>query len=479
MRHAVVAIVLLLFMGSCGNWCTKPDPKPKPKLKPAASTPPQPFNTNCWDATALTTCQHTCTLNNDCCDNSAAGLGCTAHACGSAGICTYSLDQANAACTCMPGECSPDGKSVCGCTVTRGAITASQMIACTSDYPTCDAGKRRCVCDPAMTKCADSTHRTFCNADGNIATELCPAPGSCDPATGRCKCNRTCGAPQCGKDNCVDCGSCPGGQTCNPNNLTCCKPATCDTLAPRCGTLSDGCGGPPLNCTNCASGTCVNGTCCVPTTTCVSGTNCGSMADGCGHPLDCGPCDINHTCIHNQCQGQCGPGQTQTCLNCGLQACQNDGTWGGCINSHACSANSSSSCNPAYTAGGCPPGTGTMQCSQSCDWGTCTATPQVFSVDQNTGHGVDARAFSEYGSGQNCGGSTQNHGPWQVCPTGSVLVADVPGCKVDNNNGSCLRTTGANAASTGISVTSVHDCFKNANAHLVVRCIPINCSVGS
>lgn len=303
-------IMVFASLAACGHCPPKHDDHSEPvtKLELASiSDGPQTYPTGCWSAAALASCEKSCTDNNTCCDRTE--LGCTAHGCGSNGTCEYRLDSADTACTCMPGECSPDRKSVCGCAVANGAITASQMMPCTTDFPTCDPVRRKCVCDPALKLCADAKHRTFCNPDGDIASERCPtsAPACKD---GACGCVADMGSP-CGCGGRLECdGSC--------NRASCAAGFTCSSNACVANNRGQSC--------NCGGSVQADGSCSKPpcassqicrNNACVAANidqpcNCGGvfLADGsCNRPL----CPEGRACQNGTC---CAANFGQPCGAC-------------------------------------------------------------------------------------------------------------------------------------------------------------------
>ena len=188
---------------------------------------------------------------------------------------------------------------------------------------------------------------------------------NCVPVT----CAQT-GGRYCGKvgDGCgkvLDCGACPGNETCgavtaqvcgtvDPN----CKPLTCAQMGGRyCGKIGDGCGG-SLDCGACVAGTTCGGdntpnVCGTPTnTTCVpltcdsaGGRFCGTIGDGCGKTLNCGDCPAGTTCG--------GAGTPSVCAkvppaNCDPLVCdQPGGKYCGLVGD---------GCNKTIDCGGCPTG---------------------------------------------------------------------------------------------------------------------------
>lgn len=75
--------------------------------------------------------------------------------------------------------------------------------------------------------------------------------------------------------------------------------------------------------------------------------------------------------------GQCTPGETQACGNCGTSTCSNSCNWG------TCGGQPTNSCSPGsvrYTAAGCgatPGGYKNQTCDNACQWGNYSATCEV------------------------------------------------------------------------------------------------------
>jgi hypothetical protein len=135
-----------------------------------------------------------------------------------------------------------------------------------------------------------------CIDNGSHMNGTCCQPTTC-AAHGA-----TCGAIADGCGGFVSCGSCPGGQECNPSNQ-CCTPTTCAALGAHCGAASDGCG-LTLQCGTCPTGQECNPSnqCCTPTTCAAQGAHCGPLPDGCGGTLQCGTCPSGDACnTINQC----------------------------------------------------------------------------------------------------------------------------------------------------------------------------------
>jgi hypothetical protein len=126
---------------------------------------------------------------------------------------------------------------------------------------------------------------------------------SCTPAGGQ-----YCGVIGDGCQNTIDCGTCPGDQTCDKGLCVggpSCTPATGCVAASGgssyCGDIGNGCGG-KVSCGDCPAGSnCAGGLCvaanCVPLTcnTSNGGKYCGAIGDNCGGTLNCS-CDAPQTC---------------------------------------------------------------------------------------------------------------------------------------------------------------------------------------
>jgi len=146
--------------------------KPEPVGPKAALQTGNGHDPMCWTAKDLAhpTCQNNaCTKVSDCCDIEI--LGCTERTCSQPSpvdpvlkSCKYSLLPGSAACTCMPGACSSDGKQVCACSrvetglkddkdKTIWRIVASAFQACPAEFPTCNATERRCCALNMGEKC--------------------------------------------------------------------------------------------------------------------------------------------------------------------------------------------------------------------------------------------------------------------------------------------------------------------------------------
>jgi hypothetical protein len=208
----------------------------------AAAATSRPHDTGCWDTnnfaafdTKVKECVP-CDLKSECCTG--ADRACTVVNACSDHACQYTPDTANG-CECIPGDCSTDGKQFCACTRDGQTIKSSRWSSCPSEFPACDAVKRRCVCDATRAaKCVDGQHLEKCSAStGDFETVKCPA-GKPDCRGGECKCSASmnnacapCSATQCNGECKSQCDS--SSQKCVDNQ--CCAKNTGDP----CGSCGD------------------------------------------------------------------------------------------------------------------------------------------------------------------------------------------------------------------------------------------------
>ena len=232
---------------------------------------------------------------------------------------------------CVPRTCADYPQGTCGAQSDRcGGLTAVCLMV--------DGG----LCPPGQS----------CGFGGpDLCGTLDSGPSdACVPRTCADYPQGTCGAQS---DGCggltavclvVDGGACPPGQFCGgggpnlcgaPNPVSCpafgCVPATCATERAECGFAPDGCGG-LLDCGACPGAeTCTQNVCsrpdagppCIPATCQSLGYGCGNAFDGCGSWLDCGSCGIGQFCGgggYLQCGGNCsvsdaGDGCWLTCMS--------------------------------------------------------------------------------------------------------------------------------------------------------------------
>lgn len=88
-----------------------------------------------------------------------------------------------------------------------------------------------------------------------------------------------------------------------------CEPQTCESAGAECGQISEGCGGPPIDCGSCAEGLeCgaqgqpnICGEPCTVLSCEDHGAECGQVFDGCGEMLNCGECEGEFLCEERIC----------------------------------------------------------------------------------------------------------------------------------------------------------------------------------
>ncbi|MCU0696314.1 MAG: hypothetical protein MUC96_07290 [Myxococcaceae bacterium] len=224
-----------------------------------------------------------------------------------------------------------------------------------------------------------------CGANLDVASfDAGCAPRTCLGA------GKNCGQLPDGCRGVLDCGACPGTQSCGGGGLAnvCgappCTPQVCATLGLSCGTASDGCGA-MLDCGSCqAPQTCGGGGTpgrygCAPETDAAFcsrlGKNCGAVTgfDRCGasRTVNCGTCSGANTCG--------GGGQANVCGvdRCAGVVCSTPPT-------NFCRANSNAELVATrYQAQGtCDRSTGqcrytsmTETCDEDCRGGVCVSTP--------------------------------------------------------------------------------------------------------
>ncbi len=77
---------------------------------------------------------------------------------------------------------------------------------------------------------------------GNGYSMVIAGANPCQPTVSCASAGAACGPLHDGCETTLDCGPCPGTETCSPNNICNCQPATCATLGAECGAPTDGCG---------------------------------------------------------------------------------------------------------------------------------------------------------------------------------------------------------------------------------------------
>jgi hypothetical protein len=247
---------------------------------------------------------------------------------------------------CQPLSCNQAGGKLCG-VIGDGCGKSLDCGGCDGTL-TCGGGGTPHVCGGPMPGCmttgCDVSNGRFCGSIGDscggaVDCGQCTAsgtscggtgtPGVCgktpDPTCVPMSCQQP-GGNYCGKvgDKCgrtIDCGACPAGQTCGPNNI-CTSPLGCIALTCQqaggryCGKIGDSCGH-TLDCLECPAGSMcgadgVPGVC-GKTGTCTpvecqqpTGKYCGVIGDQCGKTKDCGGCPAGQTCGGGGTPGVCG-----------------------------------------------------------------------------------------------------------------------------------------------------------------------------
>ncbi len=388
--------------------------------------------------------------------------------------CTASPDGGTAVDACKTGQikCLPDGtKSSC-----TGTVICNEQA--------CVAGACIGTCTPGQTQCSSNGVQT-CTSTGAWSDPVSCGSSTC--VSGACAGTCSAGSLQCSGNGVQTCsgsgmwnapvpcnsmtcnaGTCqgvcaPGQKQCSSNGVQTCSstgtwgaPASCSHLTCLSGICQGVCGPGDAQCTGQTPQTCNS------TGQWVSGNACPFLCSGTG-----------------TCTGTCSAGSTRNCGQCGTETCTGNDQWGGsCANQGVCTAGTSQNCNWSYPFG-CPL---TQQtCAGNCQFPGCSANPQNFNPNAGgvcVGNGVDCVNLQRtFVSGPNCFGSTNNYGPYTVCPSGSVLVSSA--CTMVDQGGGVTggSCTVSNASSTQVSV-SVHannNCSVNAQAKLNIQCRPVSC----
>jgi N-acetylmuramoyl-L-alanine amidase-like protein len=166
----------------------------------------------------------------------------------------------------------------------------------------------------------------LCADTGQVCEEeSCECAGTCIPRI--CEdLEKDCGSWPDGCFGTVDCGGCPGEQTCDAKG-TCIEECVPDCAGRCCG--SDECGGVcPDLCADtgqvCDEDSCECAGVCTPQTCESLGKECGAWPDGCSGTLDCGGCPGTQICdVNGACYEECVP-------NCSGSCCGDDGCGGTC-----------------------------------------------------------------------------------------------------------------------------------------------------
>jgi hypothetical protein len=319
------------------------------------------------------------------------------------------------------------------------SCTSSQTCAAASGMDGGVGGACQGVCAPGQTQCDPQSQQQpqSCGPNG----EWQNTGSSCQSESKQCisgSCQGTCSAGA--QESCSQAlgakGNCANGQTiCSAN-----------------GTWG-ACSIQPAAQDNCTSGDDAN---CNGTPTegcaCVVGTGSGSKA--CGN---------------------CGSG-TQACLGG-----QSPSGYAGCTGASGCNPGvDTQACTPSYSiSGACI--NAEQTCSSTCSYSnqTCNANPAAFTPVANS-YSVNPAAFEAYPSGPNCFGSTNNYGPWQLCPDGSTIVGTITCINLTGPNGKDGTCSVINQTSNTaeLSVHANNNCAVGTSAQFNPwQCIPASCTV--
>jgi len=197
----------------------------------------------------------------------------------------------------IPNICTEGSKQCSGTkvqTCTSGAWVDGED--CATSGKTCDNGECKIIpgCTEGAKQCSGTKVQT-CTSGAWVDGEDCAASGkTCQ--NGACVCTPNCNGKACGDSDgcggkCV--GSCPNGQTCNPNTYTCENPSTCTEGSKQCsGTKVQTCtNGAWVDGEDCAASqkVCQNGAC-------VTSGNC-AQPEGAACNIDNKPCCETLSCV--------------------------------------------------------------------------------------------------------------------------------------------------------------------------------------
>ena len=381
------------------------------------------------------TCGGECTAGETC-DNNRACNAVEQSVCDLTGTCSY--DTARSACysaTC--GECDCDPTCGGGCPVAQ--VCNSELTSPTCGQCSCDtscgtsycsgftgSGEIGCEnmgcywtgsscvgCDPALT-CDDGSG---CNG---LGLSECIGDCSWDAAAGRCF------SPTCGFCSPPTCGNCPPGYVCNPATGLCVCDTTCGGGCPDGRDCDNDDSGPSPTCGQCLCDIGCDGGC-QTGQLCDDGDACAGLDTSSG-----GACETTAGCLVDPVTGNCST------ITCGL--CIVDSNCGGPCNP-ICNGADAGACNaqagcwwPVWAndgAGGCY----SLEC-RTCDanTGLCVGDPTCCdALGQNAIYDPSTLGCS---CDDTCGG---------VCPAGTICdgEADSPNC------GQCVCETDCGLARTG------------------------------
>ncbi|HLK35152.1 MAG TPA: hypothetical protein VKU41_00280 [Polyangiaceae bacterium] len=371
------------------------------------------------------------------------------YACGPAGDgCGGTLDCGVCA---SPSFCGGAGFAQCGTGGDGGVGSSCVPETCQELGYTCGAAGDGCG---GLIQCGTCSAPGYCGGGGfdkcGGIVGLGPDGGplvACTPATCQ-SLGYQCGPAADGCGGLLDCGTCPGGQTCGGGGAfkcgsseggttTTCVPKTCQSLGFNCGVAGDGCGG-LLTCGSCSSpqfcggggfNVCGSnnglgpdgGAICTPRTCQDLGFNCGPAGDGCGGLLDCGSCTSPQFCGgggFNKCgSGGTDGGPPASCLNVG-SAC----SFAGQCCTGQCAGGVCAFPTCVSDGGSC---TGNTQCcSGSCSSGTCASLNNTCRTLGNTCT-QDTQCCSQHCNGGLCAASSYCRQNGDVCSASSDCCGGV------------------------------------------------------
>jgi hypothetical protein len=283
----------------------------------------------------------TCALGGDCPawaapEACAADLSCSGGQCVAAGACTDQCDEGDADCFDATHEQRCE-RLDSGCLDWAAPVACPAQGLCEPGAGCGGGGSCTDACAEGESRCAEGGRQTCARGEGGClawgAVEPCPAGKTC--AAGECadSCVNACelGARRCTADGhavetCVGEGGCTrwGAPLACPGETLCVGDGQCGVCMPDASEMQ-------------ACGACGH-----------QGRTCSAQ----GQWSDWGSCDG---------QGECQPGETRGCGNCGTQRCGDDCRWGACEGSGECQPGQTRGC------GNC----GTARCDGSCHWGGC------------------------------------------------------------------------------------------------------------
>lgn len=288
------------------------------------------------------------------------------------------------------GDC-PTGLSLCGGTCVNTLSSHSHCGMCNNEcqpFEVCSDGACLLECPPGEVACSDEcvdVNSDISNCGG--CGKVCDAGLNAEPVCRSGTCSSVCTTGWTDTDDDGDC------ETCVPTS----DDETCNGIDDNCdGNVDEGFDcqmGDTVECTttcdSTGTGAC-SPDCTVPDpVSCIPPSElCNGIDDDCDGTADNGfNCSIGEnetggscgaggheerTCLEDcnwgawDCidEGDCTPGNTRPCGNCGTQACTDGAVWGECLSEGECASGASES----QPCGNC--GTQSRTCTESCTWGS-------------------------------------------------------------------------------------------------------------